>query len=99
MQHVTVERLTRTEIKRFQPECAIDLHGYTREIDETLEKFCSKCILKGIREIIIITGKGEGIVKSATLCWIKSHPEFVIGFYEIKDLKMESGSFGVRLRK
>lgn len=98
MNHVRVECLDRASVKKFKSQRSIDLHGYTREVDETLEVFCSQCILTGIREIIVITGKGAGIVKSATERWLGSHPEFVIGFFKIKDFQGESGSFGVRLR-
>ena len=98
MKHIAVRILTRSEIKKFHSQNVIDLHGYTREVDDTLETFCSKCILNGIREITIITGKGDGVVKAATSLWLKSHPELVIGFFAIKDSRMESGAFGVRLR-
>ena len=96
--HVRVEKLRRSEIKKFEPRATVDLHGHTREISGVLETFCSRCILDGIREVTIITGKGEGIVKSATVLWLTTHPEFVIGFFEIKDSRGEWGSFGVRLR-
>lgn len=96
--HVSVQTLDKSNRKKFNPKSTIDLHGYTREIDHTLEVFCSKCIIKDCREVVIITGKGEGIVKEATRFWLTKHPEFVVGFFEIKDSLGESGSFGVRLR-
>lgn len=98
MGNVKVEKLMRSEINKFKPKRSIDLHGYTRNIDNTLEIFCSKCILENSREILIITGKGSGIVKSATAHWLSSHPELIVGFFEIKDTMMESGAFGVKLR-
>ena len=96
--HINVENLNKSNQKKFKAKATLDLHGYTRNIDHTLEVFCSKCILNDCREVIIITGKGEGIVKEATRFWLTKHPEFVIGFFEIKDSLGESGAFGIRLR-
>lgn len=98
MPNLTVTKLSRSEIKKFSHQKSLDLHGHTRDVDDVLAKFCSKCILAGIREVVIITGKGEGIVKTATINWLKSHPEFVISFFEIRDSRGEFGSFGIRLR-
>lgn len=98
-QHISVAPMNRAEIKNFKPKKSIDLHGYTREIDGTLATFCAKAILAGIYEVVLITGKGHGIVKSATKFWLKSHPELVISFFEVKDSMGESGAFGVKLRK
>ena len=86
-------------VKKFIPKRTIDLHGYTRQIDETLATFFAKSILNGIYDVLVITGKGQGIVKSATESWLRSHPEFVTGFFRIKDVMGESGAFGVRLRR
>ena len=96
---VKVEQLSKAGIKKIRFEKSIDLHGCTREIDGILATFCARCILNNIHDISIIIGKGRGIVKSATEIWLKLHPEFVIGFFEIKDLMGESGAFGVKLRK
>ncbi len=97
--HLNVVLLSKAEIKKFIPKRTIDLHGYTRQIDETLATFCAKCILSSVYDILVITGKGQGIVKSATELWLSSHPEFIVGFFRIKDVMGESGSFGVRLRR
>ena len=97
--HLKVEPLPKAEMKKFTPRRTIDLHGYTRQIDETLATFCAHCVLNGIYDILVITGKGQGIVKSATELWLNSHPEFIVGFFSIKDVMGESGSFGVRLRR
>ena len=96
--HTEVSSVARSTRKHFLPTNTIDLHGYTRDIDFALENFCADNILKNRREVIVITGKGRGIVKGATVNWLKNHPEFVIGFFEIRDSRGGSGSFGVRLR-
>lgn len=97
--HLEIAPMSRSEIKKFKSRKSIDLHGYTCDISETLATFCARCILDGIYEVVVITGKGRGIVRSATEYWLKSHPEFVTRFFPIQDSRGESGSFGVRLRK
>lgn len=95
---VDIINLNKKDRKKFRSEATIDLHGYTRKVDSTLEMFCSKCIVSNVKDITIISGKGEGIVKAAVLHWLNNHSEYVIGFFEIKDTLGESGAFGVKLR-
>lgn len=98
-QYLRVVPMSRAEIKSFKPKKSIDLHGYTREIDGILATFCAKAILAEVYEVVVITGKGQGIVKSAAKFWLKSHPEFVVSFFEIRDSMGESGAFGIKLRR
>lgn len=95
---VKVIQLNRSERRRFRSVYSIDLHGQTRHVDDILESFCYKCMVQNCREVTIITGKGNGIVKNATEIWLQSHPEFIIGYFKIKDSMKGSGAFGVRLR-
>jgi DNA-nicking Smr family endonuclease len=69
------------------------------DVNNTLEAFCAKCILLGLRNVVITTGKGGGVVKNATLTWLKSNPKYVVGFFEIMDARGESGAIGVHLRR
>ena len=96
---ITVKKTASSDIRKFKSQGTIDLHGHTRNIDHTLAIFCAKSILHKINSVTIITGKGRGIVKSATEDWLRAHPEFVISFFEIRDSLGESGAFGVKLRK
>ena len=93
-----VNLLNKGERRKFRAEATIDLHGHTRKIDSTLEIFCAKCIVSSLKNIVIISGKGEGIVRDAVLNWMQNNPNFVVGYFEIKDMFGGSGSFGVRLR-
>ena len=97
--HFETSILNKKERKKFRSEALIDLHGYTREIDQVLENFCFKCIINNVRSVMIISGKGTGIVKAAVRLWLENNPHIVSGFFEIKDSLGESGSFGVRLRQ
>ncbi|MBQ8651256.1 MAG: Smr/MutS family protein [Alphaproteobacteria bacterium] len=89
----------RKERRKFKSEATIDLHGFSRDVDSALNTFCYKCRIQKLKMITIITGKGSGIVKNFTQIWIEQHPEHIESFFQIKDSKMESGSFAVTLRK
>jgi DNA-nicking Smr family endonuclease len=93
-----IKPLNKLEKRKFCSEATIDLHGYTREIDHVLDVFCARCITNGIKYVTIITGKGTGIVKQATLHWLQTNSGFIVGFFEIIDSIGESGAIGVSLR-
>lgn len=93
-----VNTFNKSEIKKFKSERFIDLHGYTREIDNVLENFCISCILKNFKFVTVITGKGSGIVREATEKWLVQHPEFIIAFIGIKDTMQQIGAYAVKLR-
>jgi DNA-nicking Smr family endonuclease len=84
--------------RKFKSELTIDLHGYTRHINDTLSKFCHKCISNNIRSITIVTGKGSGVVWQAVREWLEIHIELITGFFEIRDASGGSGAYGVYLR-
>jgi DNA-nicking Smr family endonuclease len=90
----------RREKRKFFEEARLDLHGLTKEkAEQILPIFCKKCILLEIRNIVIITGKGDGIIRQATHDWLISSPLYVVSFHPIKDSRGESGAYAVRLRK
>jgi DNA-nicking Smr family endonuclease len=93
-----VIKLNRRERRNFAGEAVLDLHGSDRNIFPHLTAFCLGCIENKLRNVIIISGKGEGVLKNAVLEWLLSNISLVVGFFEIKDTKGESGAFGVRLR-
>lgn len=95
-----VIQMKRKEKRKFREDAVIDLHGFTKEkISQTLQMFCAKCISVNLRNIIVITGKGNGIVKKETLDWIFSDSSHVLSFFPIYDSKKEVGAFALRLRK
>ncbi|MDR0640749.1 MAG: Smr/MutS family protein [Holosporales bacterium] len=93
-----VVKLNRSERRKFGAEATIDLHGYTREISVIMRQFCLNCIVNKIKDIVVISGKGEGIIKQALVEWILTNPLIVVGYFEIKDAKGGIGSYGLRLR-
>jgi DNA-nicking Smr family endonuclease len=100
VRHAEVLLMNKIEKRKFNCEAKIDLHCCTKKmVASLLPVFCSRCISFGIRNIVIITGKGEGIIKAEVENWIKSFPSYIICFFPIRDSKNESGSYAVRLRK
>lgn len=89
---------TRKQQKRFRPEARLDLHDSYKNIEEILLDFCTNCIVKNIKYILIITGKGRGIIKENTIVWLQTHNNFVIKYFEITDSSNACGSIGVHLR-
>lgn len=95
-----IQQMNRKEQRKFREDAVIDLHGFTRgKIFRTLQMFCAKCISVNLRNIIVITGKGSGVVKKETLDWIFSDSSYVLSFFPIYDSKKEVGAFALRLRK
>jgi DNA-nicking Smr family endonuclease len=89
--------LSRIEQRRFKSESCLDLHGHNRNTMD-LEEFCINCIERGMKNITIITGKGEGILRKAVYNWIQDNPHMISGFFEIRDKSGGVGSFGIRLK-
>jgi DNA-nicking Smr family endonuclease len=92
--------MSRGERRKFFEEARLDLHGSTQErASQILPSFCKRCILLEIRNVVIITGKGDGIIRQTTHDWLASSPLYVVNFHPIRDSRGESGAYAVRLRK
>ena len=72
--------------KKIKPDVSLDLHGYTLYSAKLLlQKFISNCYEKNIRNVLIITGKGQnnkGALKEEVPKWLtdKSVNHYVINF-------------------
>ena len=97
--HELVE-FSRREQRNFRSEAKIDLHGATRnEIDKLLRNFCEQSIMYNFNKIIIVTGKGRGILRDEVMCWLRANTQFVLKYFAIKDARNSSGAIGVLLRR
>ena len=71
---------------KLEPNIILDLHGYTLYSAKlSLQKFISNCFEKNIRNILIITGKGQnnsGALKEEVPKWLtdKFFNKYIIGF-------------------
>ena len=72
--------------KKLEPEMILDLHGHTLYSSKLLlGKFIFNCYEKNIRNLLIITGKGQnnkGALKEEVPKWLsnKSLNKFLVGF-------------------
>ncbi len=72
--------------KKIEPDMSLDLHGYTLYSARLLlQKFFSNCYEKNIRNVLIITGKGQnnkGALKEEVPKWLsdKSLNQYVVSF-------------------
>ena len=68
----TAERLRRGQLPI---EARLDLHGHTREsAHRALGGFLAAAWDSGRRVVLIVTGKGQGILKDAVPRWLKENP-------------------------
>ncbi|MCP4125195.1 MAG: Smr/MutS family protein [Bacteroidetes bacterium] len=78
---------------------SVDLHKFkplSRQI-AVAEKAIDKAITGGHNGIIIIHGKGEGILRSQLIKELQEHPH-VATFKPVKDSMGESGALSVRFK-
>ena len=56
-------------------EDSLDLHAFQpREVKELLEDYLEAACEKGFREVLIIHGKGEGVLRQRVQAILKKHP-------------------------
>ena len=72
--------------KKLEPDISLDLHGYTLYSAKLLlQKFISNCYEKNIRNVLIITGKGQnnkGALKEEVPKWLsdKFFNKYLVNF-------------------
>ena len=72
--------------KKLNPNISLDLHGYTLYSAKlSLQKFISNCYEKNIRNVLIITGKGQnnnGALKEEVPKWLtdKFFNKYIVSF-------------------
>ena len=72
--------------KRFKPDSILDLHGFTLYSAKlSLQNFISNCYEKNIRNVLIITGKGQnnkGALKQEVPKWLseKFFNKYLVNF-------------------
>lgn len=84
----------------------VDLHGLTQaEAHDLLRTFLSRAYEKGLRHVLVITGKGaslgsDGILRHALPQWLSAPPlsGFVSGMEEAARRHGGAGAFYIRLR-
>jgi DNA-nicking Smr family endonuclease len=60
---------------RWRIEARCDLHGQTaEEARRTVDRFLKECAGRGLRKVLIIHGKGSGVLHKAVTGYLEGHP-------------------------
>jgi DNA-nicking Smr family endonuclease len=96
----------RTQRRLFRGDVSIDrrldLHGHTAVQAQTiLQAFIEDATYSGCRCVLVITGKGTGVLKSNVPDWLKRAPlsGLVLALAEARQADGGSGAFYVLLRR
>jgi DNA-nicking Smr family endonuclease len=80
-------------------EAKLDLHYLHRESAHIkLDKFINHCSEQGKRCLLIIHGKGAGIIKNLCVNWLKQYPE-ILAFHSAIPRHGGTGALYVYLRR
>jgi DNA-nicking Smr family endonuclease len=95
-----VPELTARSAKKLTPEARIDLHGATTaQAQSRLTDFITHCQTQGKRTVLIITGKGEGVLRSWFREWLAHNHASLVGYKRAPDALGGDGAFMVQLRR
>lgn len=95
----TLERLRKGKMPI---ERRIDLHGFSQaQAYEALKKFILDCYKDGIRHVLVITGKGQGILRERTREWLSERDmkSFVLKYATAQQKDGGDGALYVYLRR
>ena len=83
-------------------EARLDLHGLTAaQAERRLARFVDQAARTGVRCVLVITGKGAGVLQSHVPDWLKRAPlsGLVLALAEARQTDGGSGAFYVLLRR
>ena len=93
------QRLKRGQLR---PEARVDLHGMIQsEAHAALNDFIAESHMAGLRNVLVITGKGQGVLKNAVPRWLNQPPlrAHVLSFGYAQQKDGGAGALYVLLRK
>ena len=97
-------RFKNVKKRKLEPDIILDLHGYTLYSAKLLlQKFISNCYEKNIRNILIITGKGQnnkGALKEEVPKWLsdKFFNKYLVNFNVAPRQFGGEGALSVRIK-
>lgn len=99
-----VDRRTATRLQRGQMriEGRIDLHGHTQETaHRQLNAFIENAYAQGRRAVLVITGKGKGVLQNAVPRWLNQPPlrRLILSFNYAQPKDGGGGALYVLIRK
>lgn len=98
------DRATETKLKkgRLPIEGRIDLHGMTQEeAFRALQGFMAGAVSSGKRTVLVITGRGKGVLKRSLPLWLERQgmKEHILAITPAQPKDGGGGAFYVRLRR
>ena len=105
--HGDISNMHQSQGKRFlrgqlPVEATLDLHGMTQDrAHRQLNEFIQHAHMRGLRKVIIITGKGQGILKNQTPRWLNDPilRPFIVSFSYAQPRDGGDGALYVLIRK
>jgi DNA-nicking Smr family endonuclease len=80
-------------------EARLDLHGYRQDAAEySLDRFLCHAQTRGMRYVLVITGKGT-VLKEHIPLWLQKHPEYVVSFNTAQPKDGGDGALYVHVRQ
>ena len=100
--NLTKRLIRRIATKKIELDSTLDLHGYNK-INAKLKfiNFIKDCQRKKYKYVLIITGKGKGLIREALLEWAEEEELFplIVGYSYAHRLQGGEGAFVLHLRK
>lgn len=99
-----VDRRTAVRLQRGQMriEGRLDLHGHTQDIaHRQLNAFIENAYTQGSRAVLVITGKGQGVLQNAVPKWLNQAPlrRMILSFNYAQPKDGGSGALYILIRK
>ena len=100
--NLTKRLIRRIATKKIELDSTLDLHGHNK-ITAKLKfiNFKKDCQRKKYKYVLIITGKGKGLIREALLEWAEEEELFplIVGYSYAHRLQGGEGAFVLHLRK
>ena len=107
LKHGDISQMHKSQGKRFlrgqlPVEATLDLHGMTQDsAHRRLNEFIRHAHMRGLRKVIVVTGKGQGILKNQTPRWLNDPVlrPFILSFSYAQPRDGGDGALYVLIRK
>lgn len=94
-------RAARKQLKSYgKEEAVLDLHGYSKlDARDKTKSFLQWAQSAGVRHVLVVTGKGKGILRDALPGWLEDWPSLVAAMAPSAPEKGGEGALHVVVRK
>ena len=97
---IPLQPFKKIKTKDLIPQARLDLHGNTTEqAEQRLTQFLARAQSEDKRMVLVITGKGEGILKEWFVRWLQLNHGQIISYKRAPDNLGGDGAFILHVRK